>query len=159
MEKATRILVANRPKLMRDVVLATLSDQPGIEIVGEVSDETQILGQMQATLPDLLVIGLDEPFVWGVWAEVSPTNFVRTNELWTVEGREAEPAFPGWLNTQLPVFGDTFNLEVSVQTQRVGKRPHFTVGDEEHPLAVEQKNGITMRRVEEIAESMLHAGG
>ena len=38
MEKATRILVANRPKLMRDVVLATLSDQPGIEIVGEVSD-------------------------------------------------------------------------------------------------------------------------
>jgi len=104
------------------------------------------------------VIGVEEPFVWGVWAEVSPVNFVRTNELWTVEGREAEPAFPGWLNTQLPVFGDTFNLEVSVQTQRVGKRPHFTVVDEEHPLLVEQRNGITMRRVEEIAESTLHAG-
>jgi hypothetical protein len=105
------------------------------------------------------VTGLDEPFVWGVWAEVSPTNFVRTNELWTVEGREAEPAFPGWLNTQLPVFGETFNLELSVQTQGVGKRPHFTVVDEEHPLAVEQRNGITMQRVEEIAERMLHAGG
>jgi hypothetical protein len=105
------------------------------------------------------VTGLEEQFVWGVWAEVSPINFVRTNELWTVEGREAEPAFPGWLNTQLPVFGDTFNLEVSVQTQRVGKRPHFTVVDEEHPLAVEQRYGITMRRVEEIAEGMLHAGG
>jgi hypothetical protein len=105
------------------------------------------------------VIGVEEPFVWGVWAEVSPINFVRTNELWTVEGREGEPAFPGWLNTQLPVFGDTFNLEVSVQTQRVGKRPHFTVVDEEHPLAVEQRNGITMRRVEEIAERMLHSGG
>jgi len=105
------------------------------------------------------VIGVEEPFVWGVWAEVSPINFVRTNELWTVEGREAEPAFPGWLNTQLPVFGDTSNLEVSVQTQRVGKRPHFTVVDEEHPLAVEQRNGITMRWVEEIAERMLHAGG
>ncbi len=61
MEKVTRILVANRPKLMREVVLATLSDQAGIEIVGEVSDETQILPQVQATLPDLLVIGLDEP--------------------------------------------------------------------------------------------------
>jgi DNA-binding NarL/FixJ family response regulator len=61
MEKATRILVANRPKLMREVILATLSDQPGIEIVGEVSDETQILQQVHATLPDLLVIGLDEP--------------------------------------------------------------------------------------------------
>jgi len=60
MEKATRILVANRPKLMRDVIVATLSQQPGIEIVGEVSDESEILNQVQATVPDLLVIALDE---------------------------------------------------------------------------------------------------
>jgi hypothetical protein len=105
------------------------------------------------------VIGLEEPFVWGIWAEVSPKNFVRTNELWTVEGRENEAAFPGWLNSQLPVFGDTFNLEVSVQTQPVGQRPQFTVVDEEHPLAVEQRNGISMERVEEIAEMMLHPEG
>jgi chemotaxis response regulator CheB len=60
MEKATRILVANRPKLMRDVMLATFADQPGIEIVGEVSDEAQILEQVRDTRPDLLVIALDE---------------------------------------------------------------------------------------------------
>jgi hypothetical protein len=102
------------------------------------------------------VIGLEEPFVWGVWAEVSPMNFVRTNELWSVEGREAELPFSGWLNSQLPMFGDTFNLEVNVQTQRVGQRPQFTVVNEDHPLAVEQRDGITMQRVEEIAERMLH---
>ncbi len=61
MEKATRILVANQPKLMRDVMVATFADQPGIEIVGEVSDESEILNQVHATLPDLLVIALDEP--------------------------------------------------------------------------------------------------
>ena len=60
MEKATRILVANRPKLMREVVLAALAGQPGIEIVGEVSDEAEILKQVQDTRPDLLVIALDE---------------------------------------------------------------------------------------------------
>jgi len=60
MEKVTRILVANRPKLMRDVVLAALADQPGIEIVGEVSDEAEILKQVRDTRPDLLVIALDE---------------------------------------------------------------------------------------------------
>ena len=60
MEKATRVLVANRPKLMRQVLLSALTDQPGIEIVGEVSDESDILPQVQATLPDLLVIALDE---------------------------------------------------------------------------------------------------
>lgn len=60
MEKLTRILVANRPKLMREVIVAALADQPGIEIVGEVSDEAEILKQVHATLPDLLVIALDE---------------------------------------------------------------------------------------------------
>jgi chemotaxis response regulator CheB len=60
MESAKRILVANTPKLMREAVVATLSNQPDIEIVGEVSDETEILPRVQATLPDLLVIALDE---------------------------------------------------------------------------------------------------
>ncbi|MBB5340319.1 DUF2199 domain-containing protein [Tunturiibacter gelidoferens] len=102
------------------------------------------------------VIGLEEPFVWGIWAEVSPKNFVRTNELWAVEGREKEAPFPGWLNSQLPIFGDTYNLEVSVQTQPVGRRPHFTIVDQDHPLAEDQRDGITMERVEEIAVRMLH---
>jgi hypothetical protein len=103
------------------------------------------------------ILGLDEPFIWGVWAEVSPKNFIRTNDLWTVIGRETEPAFPGWLNTELFLFGDTINLEVSVQTQIVGRRPHFSVVDQNHPLAREQRNGITLRRIEEIAETVLHA--
>jgi chemotaxis response regulator CheB len=60
MDKATRILVANTPKLMREVVVATLADQPGIEIVGEVSDETDILPRVHATLPDLVFVALDE---------------------------------------------------------------------------------------------------
>jgi DNA-binding NarL/FixJ family response regulator len=60
MEKPTRILVANRPKLMREVILSALAGQPGIEIVGEVSDEAEILERVRATLPDLLVIALDE---------------------------------------------------------------------------------------------------
>jgi DNA-binding NarL/FixJ family response regulator len=60
MEKPTRILVANRPKLMREVILAALADQPDIEIVGEVSEEAEIADQVRAKLPDLLVIALDE---------------------------------------------------------------------------------------------------
>jgi chemotaxis response regulator CheB len=60
MEKATRILVANTPRLMREAVVATFEGQPDIEIVGEVSDEAEILPRVQATLPDLVVIALDE---------------------------------------------------------------------------------------------------
>lgn len=60
MGRATRILVANAPKLMRDAVLATLNDHQDIEIVGEVSDEAEILPRMHATVPDLVVVALDE---------------------------------------------------------------------------------------------------
>jgi DNA-binding NarL/FixJ family response regulator len=61
MDKVIRILVANRPKLMRELILATLADEPGIEIVGEVSDDAEIPARVDETLPDLLVIALDEP--------------------------------------------------------------------------------------------------
>ncbi len=61
MDKAIRILVANRPRLMRELILSTLADQPGIEIVGEVSDDAEIPARVNQSLPDLLVIALDEP--------------------------------------------------------------------------------------------------
>jgi DNA-binding NarL/FixJ family response regulator len=59
--KVIRVLVANRPKLMRETLLATLSEQPWIEIVGEVSTDAQIPGRVNESLPDLLVITVDEP--------------------------------------------------------------------------------------------------
>src|SRR5260370_570822 len=42
MEKSIRVLVANHPRLMRESVLTTFADQPDIEIVGEVADESEI---------------------------------------------------------------------------------------------------------------------
>jgi hypothetical protein len=71
--------------------------------------------------------GLDEPFIWGVWAEVGPKNFIRTNDLWNTPGRENEPPFSGYLNSEIPIFGSTINLEVDVQTQPIGRRPHFFI--------------------------------
>lgn len=61
MVKAIRILVANRPRLMRELILTTLADQAGIEIVGEVSNDAEIPARVNQSLPDLLVIALDEP--------------------------------------------------------------------------------------------------
>jgi hypothetical protein len=48
--------------------------------------------------------------------------------------------------------------ELRVLTQPVGQRPHFEIVDSAHPLAVEQRRGITMGRVQEIAEFFLHPG-
>ena len=61
MEKAIRVLVANRPRLMRELILTTFADQPDIEIVGEVGEESEISESIKRTLPDFVVIALDQP--------------------------------------------------------------------------------------------------
>jgi len=61
MEKAIRVLVANRPRLMRELILTTFADQPDIEIVGEVGDESEIFESVKRTLPNFVVIALDHP--------------------------------------------------------------------------------------------------
>ena len=61
MQKAIRVLVANRPRLMRELILTTFADQPDIEIVGEVGDESEISESVKRTLPNFVVIALDHP--------------------------------------------------------------------------------------------------
>ncbi len=61
MEKSIRVLVANRPRLMRETILSTFADQPDIEIVGEVADDSEIVESVKKTLPNFVVIALDRP--------------------------------------------------------------------------------------------------
>ena len=54
-----RVLVANRPRLMRELMMATISDQPDIEIVGEVQEESGVEDAVAQTRPDFLIVALD----------------------------------------------------------------------------------------------------
>ena len=54
-----RVLVANRPRLMRELVLATIADQPDIEVVAEVQNESQIVDLVGELRPDWVVVALD----------------------------------------------------------------------------------------------------
>ncbi len=61
MTRNVRVLVANRPRLMRELVLATLFDQPDIDVVGEVENEADILPSVEEKRPDYLIVALDDP--------------------------------------------------------------------------------------------------
>ena len=56
MENPIRVLVANGPRLMRELILTTFSDQPDIEIVDEVPGEADILERVEKTSPDFVVL-------------------------------------------------------------------------------------------------------
>ena len=61
MGRQIRVLVANRPKLMREIIIETLAEQPDITIVGEVPEGGELLGRVEETRPDFLFIALDDP--------------------------------------------------------------------------------------------------
>jgi galactokinase/mevalonate kinase-like predicted kinase len=58
--KRVRVLVANHPRLMRELVMATIADQPDIEVVGEVQNENDLADIVEQVQPDVLIIAMDE---------------------------------------------------------------------------------------------------
>ena len=97
-----------------------------------------------------------EPFAYTIWVSLSAHNFQRTLDLWKTEGRESEPSYFGWLTNLIPGYPETLNLKTRVCTRPVGLRPFIELEPTDHLLAVEQREGITMARAQEIVEWMLH---
>jgi hypothetical protein len=122
------------------------------------SDQCEIDGEYFFILGnlDIPIIGSDEIFRWSVWVSLSKKNYERTSALWSQPGRETEPPYFGWVNTSLPTYPDTINLKTHVHTRPVGERPYVELEPTDHPLAVEQRTGITWERVQQIAEVILH---
>ena len=61
-----RVVVANQPRLMRELVLETIGDQSDIEVVAEINNEDEISSVVDGTRPDFLIVALndsDEPAV------------------------------------------------------------------------------------------------
>ena len=61
MVKRIRVLMANQPKLMRELLLEMLKEESWIEIVGEATQESEIREFVQQTAPDLVVVTADMP--------------------------------------------------------------------------------------------------
>ena len=108
---------------------------------------------------DLPIVGTTGVLRFLVWVSLSETNFNRAVELWGTLGREAEPPYFGWLNTRLPGYPETLNLKTHVHTRPVGERPAIELEPTGHPLAVDQREGITPVRARDLVESMGQGGG
>lgn len=106
---------------------------------------------------EIPIIGSNQHFSWDVWVSLSLPNFKRTLELWDQAGRESQPACFGWLSSTLPGYPQTINLKTMVHTRELGLRPRIELEPTDHPLAVEQREGISWLRIQEIAETVLHA--
>jgi len=90
----------------------------------------------------------DDRFVWTCWISLSHESFDRMQTLWDQPGRaDQEPAF-GYVSNALPTYEpSTFAVKSRVHTRAVGLRPWVELEPTEHPLAVEQRDGIGEERI------------
>ena len=105
---------------------------------------------------EIMIGATGERFIYTVWISLEQPDFNRAVQMWYDPQRVNEPSYPGQVANQLTGYPDMLGLNVAVHSRKVGVRPFIKLGPAEHPLSVEQAQGIEMQRVQEIAELMVH---
>jgi hypothetical protein len=106
---------------------------------------------------EIPVHAADEPFIWGVWVSLSERSFNAWREVFAEEHRSHAGPFFGWLNARFKPYPETMELKTQVHLRDHGVRPLIELEPTDHPLAVEQRNGISVDRVAEIYAIMMHS--
>ena len=105
------------------------------------------------------IIGRDDNFGWGVWSSLSEQNFQRYGDLFHAEDVTGDGPFFGWLSNTVPFYPDALNQKLMVHLQSGGMRPRAELEPTDHPLSIDQRNGISLDRAIDIAEALLHPDG
>ncbi len=94
-------------------------------------------------------------FVFGVWTSISKKSYERIMELWKAPVIENEPPMFGWFCNNIKGYPNTISLKTHLHPRASGIRHRIELEPTDHPLAIEQRQGITLKRVEEIVASAL----
>jgi hypothetical protein len=96
-----------------------------------------------------------EVFEFGVWSTLSAESFRRYFDTFDDTDQSKLGAMFGWFANRLDGYPDTLSLACDVLPQDNGQRPLIRFHDTDHPLAVQQREGVTLR----VATDYLHARG
>jgi hypothetical protein len=103
---------------------------------------------------EIPVIGYDATYIWGVWVSVSKQSFRRILDLWDASDAENEPPHAGKLANHVEIYPPMLDLEINLHLRSNNKRPAIMLDAGDHPLAIEQRRGITVERVLEITAAL-----
>lgn len=107
---------------------------------------------------ELPVRGTGDVFLWGVWARVHEKDFDTVDQYWETEGREHMIGpFKGRMANALDLYPQTTDLRLELRIQPAGVRPLFILEEPGHPLAVEQRIGLSPQKAQEYACWLLNA--
>jgi len=89
-------------------------------------------------------------FGYGAWSTLSRKNFELYKSMFDVGEMTDLGAWFGWFSNRLEGYPDTLNLKCRLHPQNDRQRPLIELEPTDHPLAREQREGITFDRLLEI---------
>ncbi len=99
----------------------------------------------------LPIAGAGEKFLWyGVWSSLSAKNFQLYRDTFDSPDQAKLGPWFGWFANHLQGYPETLSLKCKVHPQSGGARPFIELEPTDHPLAVEQREGVTLDRLLEI---------
>lgn len=97
---------------------------------------------------EIPILNYPEGFGFGVWVSQKEENFYKYVE--NSDSEEIGPFF-GWLSTNIEFYEEeTLSLKTMAHFRGNGLRPKIEVEPTNHPLAVDQQNGITLEKAWKI---------
>jgi hypothetical protein len=102
--------------------------------------------------------GAEEPFLWGVWVSLSEKSFTRYKE--TYHEPVVGEGYFGWVCNKISLYPYDQSRPSDVVVQPGRSRPKVVLhrGDpEDDPLVIDQVQGISIARAQELAERAQHA--
>ncbi len=96
------------------------------------------------SLLEIPVDGLERPWGFGCWSTLSRTNFEKYVAGFDDGEYEDDGPWFGWLSNRLKIYfdeGEPIGVHVLPHPNR--QRPRLIVKDQDHPLAIAQRDGIT----------------
>jgi hypothetical protein len=96
---------------------------------------------------------------WGIgaWVSLKKENYERYLELFREKNVSGNGPYFGWLSNSLAGYPETWSLKTRLHLRPYPERPLIELEPTDHPLAVQQREGIHMREVQALVERVLHS--
>ena len=99
------------------------------------------------------ICGSKETWSYAAWLSLSPQSFAGLADV--AEGTKPSGSFFGWFESGLPGWPETVNLKSTLHVS-TNQRPFIELEPTDHPLAVAQREGLPLKRILGLVDSVLH---
>lgn len=104
---------------------------------------------------EIPILDHDQPLAFSVWSSLSEASFVEMTDRWQALDRVNDGPYFGWLCSPIAVYPSTIHLKLSVNMRVPGLTPLFEVEPTDHPLAVDQRQGISIAQWHAMALALM----